>query len=68
MQIIKKFNPLEDEMIQVMNEKGEIINPELMPDVSDEDILSLYKLMRRTRAMDTIALSLQRQVVMFSFV
>lgn len=67
MQIIKKFNPLEDEMIQVMNEQGEIINPELMPEVSDEEILSLYKLMRRTRAMDTIALSLQRQGRMLTY-
>lgn len=64
---IDKFNPLEDEMIQVMDENGEIVNDELMPDISDDEILSLYKVMRRSRAMDTVALSLQRQGRMLTY-
>ncbi|HHU12392.1 MAG TPA: pyruvate dehydrogenase (acetyl-transferring) E1 component subunit alpha [Clostridiaceae bacterium] len=58
---IDKFNPLEDDMIQVMDENGNIVNPDFCPDVSDEDILTLYKTMRKARAIDSIALSLQRQ-------
>lgn len=64
---IEKFNPLEDEMIQVMNENGEIVNPDLMPELTDEEVLSLYRTMRQSRVMDTIALSLQRQGRMLTY-
>lgn len=65
--LIEKFNPLEDEMIQVLNEEGDIIRPEWMPEISDEEILSLYRTMQKTRAIDSIALSLQRQGRMLTY-
>lgn len=65
--LIEKFNPLEDEMIQVMNEEGDIIHPELMPELQDEEIRTLYKTMQKTRVMDSIALSLQRQGRMLTY-
>ncbi|NMB04426.1 MAG: pyruvate dehydrogenase (acetyl-transferring) E1 component subunit alpha [Tissierellia bacterium] len=64
---IDKFNPLEDKMVQVMDENGEIINPDLMPDLTDDEILSLYKTMRQSRTIDTVALSLQRQGRMLTY-
>lgn len=59
--LITTFNPLEDDMIQVMDEHGEIQRPDLMPDLAGEDILELYKTMLRARTIDNAALSLQRQ-------
>lgn len=64
---IDKFNPLDNKMFQVMNEKGEIVDADNMPDVTDEDILTLYKTMRKSRVIDTIALSLQRQGRMLTY-
>lgn len=64
---VDKFNPLEDEMIQVMNEQGEIVRPDLMPEVSDEEVLGLYKMMLKVQAIDTTALSLQRQGRMLTY-
>lgn len=64
---IDKFNPLEDEMIQVMDEKGEIINPELMPELTEEEMLHLYHTMRKARTIDSVALSLQRQGRMLTY-
>lgn len=65
--LIEQFNPLEDDMIQVMNEDGEIVNPELMPELTDDEILTLYKTMRKTRVIDSTALSLQRQGRMLTY-
>lgn len=65
--LIEKFNPLEDDMIQVMDEQGEIVNPELMPDLTKEEILFLYKAIKKTRAIDATALSLQRQGRMLTY-
>ena len=65
--LIEKFNPLEDEMIQVLNEEGDIIRPEWMPEISDEEVLSLFRTMQKTRAIDSIALSLQRQGRMLTY-
>lgn len=59
--LIEQFNPLEDKMIQVMDENGEIVNADLMPDLKSEEILELYKTMLKARTIDSAALSLQRQ-------
>lgn len=59
--LIEQFNPLEDKMIQVMDENGEIVNPDLMPDLTSDEILELYKTMLKARTIDSAALSLQRQ-------
>ena len=64
---IEKFNPLEDKMIQVMDEHGAIINPDLLPELHDEEILTLYRTMQKTRIMDSIALTLQRQGRMLTY-
>ena len=61
--LIEQFNPLEDKMIQVMDENGEIVNADLMPDLKSEEILELYKTMLKARTIDSAALSLQRQDV-----
>lgn len=64
---IEKFNPLDNEMFQVMNEKGEIVQEDAMPDVSEEDIRALYRYMRKSRVVDNTALSLQRQGRMLTY-
>ncbi|MDQ0298969.1 pyruvate dehydrogenase E1 component alpha subunit [Salibacterium salarium] len=49
------------EMFQVLNEEGEVVNKEALPDLSDEDLKELMKRMVYTRIFDQRAVSLNRQ-------
>ena len=64
---IDKWNPLENEMFQVMNDQGEIVDPDNMPEITEEDIRTLYTTMQKSRVIDEIALSLQRQGRMLTY-
>ncbi len=61
MSLIETFNPLTDPMIQVMNEAGEIVRPDLMPDWSPERIKEAYATMVLCRMADAKFTNLQRQ-------
>ncbi|MCJ8006118.1 pyruvate dehydrogenase (acetyl-transferring) E1 component subunit alpha [Lederbergia wuyishanensis] len=49
------------EMVQILNEKGEIVNDELVPDISDEQLTELMRRMVYTRILDQRSISLNRQ-------
>ncbi|MBS4193836.1 pyruvate dehydrogenase (acetyl-transferring) E1 component subunit alpha [Lederbergia citri] len=49
------------EMVQILNEKGEIVNDELVPDLSDEQLTELMRRMVYTRILDQRSISLNRQ-------
>lgn len=55
------YDPLKDDMIQIMNSEGEIIKPEWMPDLTDEAIIEMYKTMVYSRVVDRKVLQFQRQ-------
>lgn len=57
----ERYDPLKDDMIQIMNPEGEIVKPEWMPDLSNEEIVEMYKTMVFSRAIDTKVLQFQRQ-------
>ncbi len=61
------YNPLEKKMLQIMDSEGNIINPALMPDLTKEDLLNMYKLMIQTREADKKALMYQRQGRMLTY-
>ena len=68
-QMNKHFDPvgtlknIEDqfEMFQVLNEKGEIVNEEAMPELTDEQLVELMTRMVYTRVLDQRSISLNRQ-------
>ncbi|AGM24860.1 pyruvate dehydrogenase (acetyl-transferring) E1 component subunit alpha [Spiroplasma chrysopicola] len=62
-----KFNALKNEKLQIMDNTGKILKPELMPKISDEDILTAYKLMCLSRRQDDFQNKVQRQGRMLSF-
>ena len=66
-ELFKKYNPLEKKMLQIMDEEGTIIEPELMPDLTNEEIKQMYKLMLKTRETDKKALMYQRQGRMLTY-
>ena len=55
------YDPLKDDMIQIMNAEGEIVKPEWMPELSDESIIEMYKTMVYSRVIDQKVLQFQRQ-------
>ena len=49
------------EMLQILNEKGEVIRPDLMPDLTDEQLVELMERMVYVRVLDQRSISLNRQ-------
>ena len=49
------------EMLQILNEKGEIVNEDLMPDLTDEELVELMERMVYVRVLDQRSISLNRQ-------
>lgn len=65
--LIKEFDPQKDEMLQVMDDDGKIINPKWKPEITDEFILESYKFMNYARQADLMAVSYQRQGRMYTY-
>lgn len=49
------------ETLQVLNENGEIVNRDLMPDLTDEQLVELFKQMIWSRIVDDRSTKLNRQ-------
>lgn len=49
------------EMFQILNPEGEVVNPDAVPDLSDEQLKELMRRMVYTRIWDQRAISLNRQ-------
>jgi pyruvate dehydrogenase E1 component alpha subunit len=64
--LFSAFDPLKGEQLQIMDHNGAIVNPEWMPQLSDERMIEGYKLMLLARTIDTRAVSLQRQGRLFT--
>lgn len=65
--IFNDFNPLEDKIFRIIDNNGEVINKELMPDIADETVIKAYKSMLFARLADEMAVSYQRQGRMYTF-
>ena len=64
--MIKKFDPLKGECLQILSENGQA-DPKWEPRLSGPDLQKIYGLMAKTRAADLKALKLQRQGRMGTF-
>jgi pyruvate dehydrogenase E1 component alpha subunit len=67
MKFIGKFDPLKNERVQIMDKDGKIIDPKLMPKISNEEILKAYKIMNLSRRQDAYQERQQRQGRLLSF-
>lgn len=65
--LIDRYNPLEDEMLSILDKDGKVLNEELVPEIDDEKLLEIYKTMLLTRVADTKALQYQRQGRMLTY-
>ncbi len=64
---LENFDPLKDAMIQIMDKDGNIVKPEWMPEISNEDLIRIYKTMRLSRIIDEKTLQYQRQGRMLTY-
>ena len=60
---VKNLQEIEEkfEMVQILNEEGEIVSPDLDPKLSDEKLVELMRRMVFTRILDQRSISLNRQ-------
>jgi pyruvate dehydrogenase E1 component alpha subunit len=65
--IFKNFDPRQDKILRIIDNEGEVINSELMPELDDETILKAYKSMLFARTVDEMAVSFQRQGRMYTY-
>lgn len=65
--LFDKYNPLNEEMLQILNEEGHVINNEDMPELDTEKILEIYRTMVLSRVIDTKTLQFQRQGRMLTY-
>jgi pyruvate dehydrogenase E1 component alpha subunit len=59
--LLGKYNPLKGEMVQILDKEGRVISPELVPDLNNDDLKTLYRFMLLSKVADDKALKLQRQ-------
>jgi len=65
--IFEHFDPRKDEILRIIDNDGEVLNKELMPDLTDETIIQAYKSMLFARVADNMAVSYQRQGRMYTY-
>lgn len=59
--LLGRFDPLKGEMVQILDKDGRVVSPELVPNLSNDDLKTLYRFMVLSRAADDKAMKLQRQ-------
>lgn len=58
---LKTISPSEIKPLQVLDENGKVIDPNFFPDLSDEQIVELFKQMLWSRVLDERSTKLNRQ-------
>ena len=61
------YNPLDNKVYSVLDPTGKIVNKGEIPNLSDDELIRIYKLMLFTRIIDDRALSYQRQGRMLTY-
>ena len=65
--LMKNYDPLKKQQLQIMDINGKIINPDLDPKLDKETLLKMYKTMTLGRVADLRAVQYQRQGRMLTF-
>lgn len=65
--MFKEYDPIEDKMFSIMDDKGVVVNKKWMPKLSDEQIVKAYKDMLFARTADLQIVSYQRQGRIYTY-
>lgn len=65
--VISKYDPLKGKFLQILDKDGKVVNKELEPNLSNKQLLDIYRLMVLGRTADIKAVQFQRQGRMLTF-
>lgn len=65
--LFKKYDPLKNKFFQILDKDGNIVEPSLVPNIEDDKLLHMYKIMLLGRIADVKAVQFQRQGRMLTF-
>ncbi len=65
--IFENFDPRENKILRIIDNEGEVLDSQLMPDLDNETIIKAYKSMLFARTADEMAVSYQRQGRMYTY-
>ncbi|MFA8341662.1 MAG: pyruvate dehydrogenase (acetyl-transferring) E1 component subunit alpha [Rhodothermaceae bacterium] len=65
--LFESYNPADDQLFQVIDNHGKVINKEWMPDLDDKTVIKAYKDMLFERTADLMIVSYQRQGRIFTY-
>lgn len=65
--ILNKFDPKDNKIVQIIDDEGHVIEPDLMPALDDDTLLKAYHQMLFARTADEMAVSYQRQGRMYTY-
>lgn len=65
--MFNEYNPIDNKVFQIIDDKGKVINTAMMPAVSDEKLLKAYKDMLFARTADLQIVSYQRQGRIYTY-
>jgi pyruvate dehydrogenase E1 component alpha subunit len=62
-----QFDPAEDRLFQIIDNNGKVVNREWMPQLSDDELVKLYKSLLFVRTLDFMIVSYQRQGRVYTY-
>lgn len=65
--LIDNYSPLEGKILSILDKEGNIIDKNLVPDITDKQLLKMYKMMLLARVLDIKSLQYQRQGRMLTY-
>lgn len=65
--LLKNFDPLKKKVFQILDQDGNVVDKKLEPDLSNEKLLEIYRIMSLGRIADVKALQFQRQGRMLTY-
>ena len=65
--LVDQYNPFEGKMLQILDQEGNVTDEKLLPEITDEELIRLFKIMLYTRVIDRKALMYQRQGRMLTY-
>lgn len=65
--IFKEYPPAENKMLQLIDNDGNVIDPQKMPAIDTETVINAYRKMLFSRTADAMAISFQRQGRMYTY-
>ncbi|MFW5889390.1 MAG: pyruvate dehydrogenase (acetyl-transferring) E1 component subunit alpha [Bacillota bacterium] len=65
--LFEEFDPLKEEMLQILDQEGKIVNDKLVPKIKKDTLLKMYKTMVLGRIADEKAVQFQRQGRMLTY-